>query len=314
MGFLKKIISKLTGRNNSPEGPVGNRGDKDAAANKSGMILFEYDYHGSIGADSHSYKLEMADGNCVFSFWGMQYEAYGDLSNRVDASVFDRLAGLCEQNGVEKWNGFSMSDPYVCDGDGFSLQIGYSDGGKINAGGTNAYPENYGNFINGMREILDPLRDELLETGRQKIIKKGIEGAFTGGMFNFIQKGTAGSDSYFAMLFKQKERRYNCEIRIKTKEYRELPDKELRICKEVPDGYLHLDEIDALVKKYNLIEWYDYDKAAKDYNNAEWFQVEFCYEGTYINACGTEHPANYDRFRKDFLKILSRIVTEVKDL
>ena len=314
MGFIEKILSKLTGKSVRTGGNTENNGNENAVINKSGMILFEYDYYGSIGGDSHGYKLENVDGNCVFSFSGMQYKAYGDLKEQTDPSVFDRLEGLLAQCGVEKWNGFSKSDPNVLDGDGFSLKIGYADGSVINAHGSNAYPKGYWDFLKGMSEILDPLREEVREAGKKKIIAEGIKGAFEGGMFNFIRKGTAGSDSYSAMLFKQDVRKSNCEIRIKTEEYSNLPDRELRIYKSVPDEYLHLDEIDALVKKYSLIEWYDYDKAAKDYNNAEWFQVEFCYEDININACGTEHPRDYDRFRKEFLKILEKIVAGVKDL
>ena len=51
---------------------------------------------------------------------------------------------------VEKWDGFCESDPNVLDGETFTLEIILSDGRKIRATGSNAYPKNY-------RELLDCL-------------------------------------------------------------------------------------------------------------------------------------------------------------
>jgi len=313
MGFFKKLIEKTTGKNGQT-GLRGTTGNENAEPNTSGIIAFEYSYIGSIGADSHDYSVKMSGEDCVFSFEGMQYRKYSDLEMKVDPSVFNRLGEIYEKYEVACWDGFNASDSDVLDGDGFSLRINFADGARLRAHGSNAFPKNYREFVNDMRKILDPFRVEVLEKGRQELIKKGLTGEFEGGIFNFIQKGRAGSDSYFAMIFKQDTRKSNCEIRVKTPEYSNLPERELRIFKTVPDEMLHLDEIDALVKKYNLIEWYDYDKAAEDYNNAEWFQIDLGYGDDGISACGTEHPKNYDAFRRDFLKILKKIISEVQGL
>ncbi len=314
MGFFKKIADIIRGDRPADPGIKGTDGDQNAEANTSGMTSFSYDYIGSIGGDSHSYTVKMQDTGCLFSFEGMEYRNYKDLEMRIEPGIFERLCELCEKYDVAKWNGFNKADTDVLDGDGFSLRITFADGGRISAHGSNAYPKDYMGFVNEMREILDPFRDKVLERSRREIIDRGLTGSFEGGMFNFIQKGKAGSDSYFAMIYKPDVRNVNCEIRVKTEEYRSLPEGELRIYKTVPAEKLHLDEIDAIIKKYNLIEWYDYDKAAKDYMNAEWFQLSLSYGEDGINACGTEHPKGYEAFRRDFLKILNKIISEVKDL
>ena len=309
MGFFRDLFSgkkrkatKNAGTAQPVEKPIGD------------ITLFEYDYIGSIGADSHTYTLKKDEDKWTFTFSGMQYSEYGEVQKEAGPEVIAALKEACERNGVGAWDGFNESNPEVLDGDGFSFTMRFADGTRLRAGGSNAYPKGYFAFLNEMNGILAPLREEVLAEKRKEIIANFKGGEFEGGLFNFIQKGSAGSDSYFAMIFKQGTRTSNCEIRVKTAEYSNLPGGELKIMKTVPDEVLHLSEIDEIIKKYNLIEWYDYDKAAKDYNNSEWFQISLGYGETSINACGTEHPKHYDAFRKAFLAVLKKIIDEAKDL
>jgi hypothetical protein len=76
----------------------------------------------------------------------------------------------------------------------------------------------------------------------------------------------------------------------------------------MPDSDINWQGVAALVRKYDLVKWMDYDRAAEDYNNCEWFQIELGFEQGHISAMGTLHPDNYDNFRRDFLTILREAV------
>ena len=58
------------------------------------------------------------------------------------------------------------------------------------------------------------------------------------------------------------------------------------------------------------MQWYGWEKAAEDYNNEEWFQVNFSYEGGDINAHGTLHPANYDAFREELIRLIKEELSD----
>ena len=81
------------------------------------------------GGDREEFLLERITGS---------KETYGKLA---------RLLGGC---GVRSWDGFSGSDPNVLDGESFHLRIELSDGGTVEAGGTNAYPRLYRDFVRGI--------------------------------------------------------------------------------------------------------------------------------------------------------------------
>ena len=67
------------------------------------------------------------------------------------SSRYDELAAAFYKLGVPKWDGLSLSDPHVLDGESFSLDIELADGGNIHAHGCNAYPKNYWEFM----ELID---------------------------------------------------------------------------------------------------------------------------------------------------------------
>lgn len=56
---------------------------------------------------------------------------------------YEELCAKLHAFGVQRWNGFSKSNPNVLDGDSFSLNIELTDGSTITAYGSNAYPKNY---------------------------------------------------------------------------------------------------------------------------------------------------------------------------
>ena len=69
----------------------------------------------------------------------------------------------------------------------------------------------------------------------------------------------------------------------------------------------------ALIDKYELINWYNYDETAEDYNNQEWFQISFGFDdGKVLNAMGTKHPEHYEEFRQEYLELIIRICTSLE--
>lgn len=53
------------------------------------------------------------------------------------------LISLVKTHQLNRWNGFDKVDRSALDGTDFTLQIGYEDGQKLYASGSNAFPEGY---------------------------------------------------------------------------------------------------------------------------------------------------------------------------
>jgi len=68
------------------------------------------------------------------------------------------LARVLETHNVAAWDGFHESDPYVLDGEGFSLELSYSDGTTVFASGENAFPDGYHAAVAAINEILERAR------------------------------------------------------------------------------------------------------------------------------------------------------------
>ena len=60
------------------------------------------------------------------------------------------LMEVIETYDVSSWDGFSKANENVLDGEGFSLEIGFTDGTCVKADGDNAFPDHY---VDAMGEI-----------------------------------------------------------------------------------------------------------------------------------------------------------------
>ncbi|MCR5485844.1 MAG: hypothetical protein K6F09_09650 [Clostridiales bacterium] len=67
-----------------------------------------------------------------------------------DETVYRTLAGLLNECDTESWDGFSGSDPRVLDGSSFTFEAKLKDGKRIYASGSNAFPDGYRTFENGL--------------------------------------------------------------------------------------------------------------------------------------------------------------------
>lgn len=278
--------------------------------NKSGVTSFAYYYYGSIGGDSYNYQVVTAeDGSLEFKCEFMEYYAYGEMSCPIDPSVLDELNAIYTEQSINKWNGFDKVAKDVLDGDGFSLRIGFADGDVLRASGSNSYPKGYSEFCHAIDALFKPYVDELLEQGRQGIIAEGVKGDIDFFMINFHQQGASGRDEYSFFVLHQADREDNFDADIDSESGDFFPEGyEQHFYCPVPDEDVPWTELKALVEKYDLMQWYGWDKAAEDYNNCEWFQIDIGFEEGQISAYGTEHPANYDAFRAEFLELMKGVV------
>ena len=67
----------------------------------------------------------------------------------------DALMTVIEKYDIAAWDGFSGSRKYVLDGEGFWLNIGFTDGTGVEARGDNAFPAHYFDAIGEIWEILE---------------------------------------------------------------------------------------------------------------------------------------------------------------
>ncbi len=91
---------------------------------RNGEIYYD-SYH--ITREPDGYRVSVSDG-----------EAQG-----IDGASMEALMGVIDKYGLEGWDGFDGSTPYVLDGEGFWLEFTLTDGTHVQARGDNAFPEEY---------------------------------------------------------------------------------------------------------------------------------------------------------------------------
>ena len=270
------------------------------------ITKFNYNYDGTIGGNSHRYEVSVSGQTAAIKVYDMLHHDYGDMTDTVGAEFVQSLEDLCRKHRVNRFDGYDKTDRRICDGHGFSLHITYDNGKTVDAYGRNSSPKGFNEFSEEMHALFRPYCERMCEAALQKKKEKGVSGGLTFILMNFIQKGASGSDRYEVMISRQNIRQQNVEVRISSVSGEFFPEGDHNFYKTVPDEEIDWDAFAALVKKYNLTQWMDYEKAAQDYNNCEWFQMGFDFEEGHISAMGTEHPENYEAFRKDFLTLLRK--------
>lgn len=311
------IIGALAGcRNNpNPENVTsGSEGaEMNAENNQSGVDTFYYAYHGSIGGDSYSYSVTEEDGKHYFVYESMLHPDYGELTKEVDDAFLDQVTKLYKECHLATWDGYDETNEYVLDGDGFSLSISFRDGQSLQAYGSNSEPDGYRDFCEKMQALFSPLKQEVMEIKRQEKIAEGLPGELTFMMVDFRQRGASGSDKYEAFITMPGVREKNFDVRITSESGDLLPEGTYQYYESVPADQIDFAGVKALIQKYNLVTWYNYDETDEDYMNKEWFQISFGFDdGKSLNAMGTKHPENYEEFRREFLELLISMCSQLE--
>ncbi len=312
------IIGAFAGCKSNPDPENGISGSDgagmNAADNQSGVDTFYYAYHGSIGGDSYSYSVNAEDGKHFFVYESMLYPDYGELTREVDGAFLDQLTQLYKDCHLAAWDGFNKTDEYVLDGSGFSLSIAFKDGQSLCASGSNCTPDGYNDFRKKMDELFSPLKKEMLEEKRQEKIAEGISGKLSFMMVNFIQKGSSGSDKYDIFITRPGVREKNFDVQITSVSGELLPEGTYQYYEAVEEDQIDFAGVQALIEKYDLITWYNYDETDEDYANKEWFQISFGFDdGKALNAMGTKHPEHYEEFRKEFLELIIQMCAQIEN-
>lgn len=276
------------------------------------IVSFSYHYDGTIGGNSHRYKVDIEDGVPTIHVTDMLHHDYGEMIDTLDADFMQALEALCAEHDILRWDGYDKYDRLVCDGHGFSLYVRYDNGKSVNAHGMNMTPAGFWDFDKAMHELFAPVCQQISAKALQKKIAAGVSGDLRFILMNFMQRGKSGSDRYEVQICRSSIRTTNFDVHIRSVSGEFFPVGDFRYYASVPDDQIDWAAFAKLVDKHHLTQWMDYDKAAEDYNNAEWFQIGWSFERGHIDACGTEHPKGYEAFRKDFLKLLVKAVEKAK--
>ncbi len=288
---------------------------KKAKDNNSGLCSFSYSYDGTIGRNNYHYDIKKEDGITVFRYETMLHDEYGEMNMHIDDSVLSGLNDIYLSCRIAEWDGYSKYNPHISDGKGFSVNFRFNDGGSVSAHGSNAFPDRYNVFFDKMNALLGPLCKKMVEDARQKKIDAGITGKLVMFMVNYIQHGDSGSDRYSFLISNQDIRDCNYDITVESKSGEFFPAGNCREYKAVPDEYIPMAEVDALIRKYELIKWHGFEGAHPDNNNREWYQINLSFDDkSRIDARGTLYPEHYEDFRRDFLQLMAKTAEKIKKL
>lgn len=312
------IIGAFAGCKSNPDPESGITGSDGAGANaadnQSGVNAFYYSYNASIGGDSYSYSVIEEDGKHFFVYESMLYPDYGEITREVDEEFLEKLTQLYLDCHLASWDGFNKTNEFVMDGDGFSLDITFQDGQSLQARGSNCTPDGYKDFCAKMEELFSTVKQEMLEEKRQEKIAEGISGKLNFMMVNFMQKGTSGSDKYEIFITMPEIREKNFDVRIYSESGELLPEGTYQYYETVEADKIDFAGVQALIEKYDLITWYNYDETDEDYMNQEWFQMSLGFDDDKtINAMGTKHPDHYEEFRKEFLELVIQMCSGLEN-
>lgn len=107
--------------------------------------------YGEISYDSYSIFLDED---------GYQISVNDEESLPIDEETVQMLVEVIEEYNVSSWDGFDKTNENVLDGEGFSLEIGFTDGTSVKALGDNAFPEQYADAMGEMWDILTNITEE----------------------------------------------------------------------------------------------------------------------------------------------------------
>ncbi len=303
----------LFGCDNDPLGIEGDDGlGNNAVKNESGLVRFSYNYDGTIGANSYNYSIEK-DETVKMTYQAME-AGDEELELEVDEKLLDRLYELYDKHKVYRWDGYSKYAKYVSDGSGFSLSLRFKDGKSMYVHGMNCSPDGFREFMNEVNALVNPYIEQVKQNRIDARIAEGIKGDLNTIMANFLQKGTSGSDNYDFLIMREGYRENNVDVTIKSVSGDFIEPGNYRYYGHLSNEEIGFDKVKEIAEKYELIRWFDYDKAAEDYNNAEWFQIMLDFDDSHISAMGTEHPENYDEFREEVIKYLISMLEEHPEL
>lgn len=120
------------------------------------IVSFQYHYDGTIGGNSCWYKVKVKDGQPVMTIEELEYFNQGERTDTVGMDFMEALEEVCRKHKVWKFDGFKKTNPYVCDGSGYSLYIKYDNGKSVDSYGMNMSPDGYHAFAKEIYALFEP--------------------------------------------------------------------------------------------------------------------------------------------------------------
>ena len=115
------------------------------------LLTFSVYRYGEIRYDSYSIFLD-EDGYHIL--------VNDEEPQSMDEETVQKLMDVIEAYNVSSWDGFDKTNENVLDGEGFSLEIGFTDGTSVKALGDNAFPDQYADAMGEMWDILTHITEE----------------------------------------------------------------------------------------------------------------------------------------------------------
>ena len=72
-----------------------------------------------------------------------------------DISAADEIIKIMDRYNIWAWDGFNENDPYVLDGEEFSLSADFTDGRSVQASGGNVFPDNYFEAFRALEQLFE---------------------------------------------------------------------------------------------------------------------------------------------------------------
>ena len=140
-----------------------------AAGDAAALTYFWFTRGGYLPPES--YEIVLADGAYTLT--------RDDGATAVlEPSTLEALMALLADYDLYAWDGFHESMSEVLDGEGFGLNVSFSDGTGIDASGDNAFPDGYFAAADAIRRLLDAALDGAIP-GTYRYEGEGFGGDFT---------------------------------------------------------------------------------------------------------------------------------------
>ena len=266
------------------------------------IISFSFNHNGMSMADCYNYSL-VRDVNGI----RLQAELYaGDktVDVMVDETALEELSEIASRYRLDQWNGFNKTNSMVLDGESFALSVTLSDETKITASGGNAFPKGYSDAKHEICALFDSLINEYGNLYSKTLDSDELDYI----MLNFAKREDS---NFFCSAGKKSDGTVRIDITIKGYEeyYPHGSYQFFGSCTDFP-----FEELQSIVRKYDVPSWNGWDKSAENYNECEWFQIEFGYESEEnICAMGTLYPNDYENVQAELFSVIVNFIERYND-
>lgn len=279
-----------------------------ASPNKSGLTSFEYSFSDYTTSDSYSVKV--SDG--TFSYEDVDLAYLGTMTTPADSALIEKLNELYLKYKTYRWDGFDKVDKSSKNNTGFSLSMGFANGKGMSCKGYFIFPGRFEKYSEELSGVLTPYMEKARKSTSERKKAEGVTGRLIMVSASFKQQGTSGANNYKVVIYDPSVTstgNFQLQADCLTDEF--AASGVYMTSKTFTRPETQLDDIQAIVEKYDLESWFDFTGESQDPANSESFVLRLAFDsGDEIRASGTLHPENYDEFRSELLTLVFRVIEE----